>query len=376
MKITSCVPLAGQGAVARHGELVAVTEGSGPDPDPLLSTLTAVAAAAGDGHALVLGTARAALECPGQPAWACAGVTADGGVAVLVHGRAMATVRVEGGREVKLTASDSVIPVSRTYTGVTVDVSLTVGDPVAPDPLCRLDDGVVPGGGLAVTMTAGAAGPAEIVPEAMPSTGAPVALPATGVPEALPTVLSMDSIPGPRPPAVTAPAAVRDDQGPPSESADRGTEPVMVDGVLCIREHFNDPGALRCRQCGMSMDQLPRTFQRRERPPLGVLLVDDGSRFTLDGDYVIGREPLLDGDVIAGRARPLRISDPDGSVSRLHMRISLVGWQVEISDLGSVNGSVLHSADGEHGLIPFEPTVIEPGVRIGVGRRSLQYLSY
>jgi hypothetical protein len=358
MKITSCVPLAGQGAVARYGDLVAVTEGGGPDPDPLLSTVTAVAAAAGDGHALVLSTVRAALECRGQPAWACAGVTADGGVAVLVHGRAVATVRVEGGREVKLAASDSVIPVSRTFAGATVDVSLTVGDPAAPDPLFRLDDGVVPSGGLAVTVTAGAARPAEIVPEA------------------LPTALAMDAVPGPRPQTVTAPAAVPDDQGPLPESADRGTELVMVDGVLCIREHFNDPGALRCRECGMSMDQLPRTFQRRERPPLGVLVVDDGSRFTLDGDYIVGREPLLDGDVIAGRARPLQVVDPDGSVSRLHMRISLVGWQVEISDLGSVNGSVLHSADGEHGLVPFEPTVIEPGVRIGIGRRSLQYLSY
>jgi pSer/pThr/pTyr-binding forkhead associated (FHA) protein len=79
---------------------------------------------------------------------------------------------------------------------------------------------------------------------------------------------------------------------------------------------------------------------------------------------------------MAGRARPLRICDPDGSVSRLHLRISLVGWQVEITDLGSLNGSVLHSADGERALVPFEPTVIEPGARIGVGHRSLQYLSY
>ena len=341
MKITSCVPLAGQGVVARYDDLVAVTDSN--EDDALLSALAAVAAAAGDGHALVLSTVRAALECPGQPAWACAGVTADGGVAVLVHGRAVATVRVEGGQEVKLTASDSVIPVSRIFTGVTVDVSLAASDPVAPDPLCRLDGGVVPSGGLAVTVSAAAAGPSAIVPEALPTVNAP---------QALPTIISGDAM------------------------DDGGTEPVMVDGVLCIQEHLNDPGALYCRQCGMSMDQLPRTFQRRERPPLGVLMLDDGSGFTLDADYVIGREPLLDGDVMAGRARPLRICDPDGSVSRLHLRISLVGWQVEITDLGSVNGSVLHSADGERALVPFEPTVIEPGVRIGIGHRSVQYLSY
>ncbi len=104
--------------------------------------------------------------------------------------------------------------------------------------------------------------------------------------------------------------------------------------------------------------------------------MDDGTRITLDGDYVIGREPALDGDVLAGRARPLRINDPNGTVSRLHLKISLVGWQVEVSDLGSANGSVLHTPDGEHTLTPFAPATIETGARIGIGHRSIQYLAY
>jgi len=351
MKIAGCVPLAGQGVVARYGDLVAVTDGHGSDPDPLLSALTEVAAAAGDGRALVLSAVRAALGCPGQPAWACAGVTADGGVAVLVHGRAVAAVRVEDGHEVTLSASDSVIPVSRTFAGTTVTVNLAIGDPAAPDPRFRLDGGVVQGGGLAVTVAADVAGPSMIVPDAAPL---------TDVSEALLTAMSRVA-----PPTVGVAASTGEDD----------PDPVLVEGVLCTREHFNDPGARYCRQCGIGMGELPRTFKRRQRPPLGVLVLDDGSGFTLDGDYVIGREPVLDGDVMAGRARPLRVCDPDGSVSRLHLRISLVGWQVEVSDLGSANGSVLHSADGERTLAPFEPTVIEPGARIGIGHRSMQYLS-
>jgi hypothetical protein len=372
MKIARCVPLAGQGVVARYGDLVAVTDGGGTGPDPLIGALTAVAAAAGDGRALVLAAVRAALKCPGAPAWACAGVTAEGGVAVLVHGRAVATVRVQGGQDVTLTAGDSVIPVSRTFTGMTVAVSLAAGDPVAPDPRFWLDGGVMPGGGLAVTMSADVAGPTMIVPDAAPS---------AGLPEATPTVTStgtMDAVPGWHPPTVPGPAPEPDDWVPAPESADSargdGPEPALVDGVLCLQEHFNDPDAQCCRQCGIGMGQLPRTLRRRQRPPLGVLVLDDGTQFPLDRDYVIGREPLLDGDVMAGRARPLRVCDPEGSVSRLHLRISLVGWQVEISDLGSANGSVLHSADGEHALAPFEPTVIEPGARIGLGRRSIRYL--
>jgi pSer/pThr/pTyr-binding forkhead associated (FHA) protein len=107
-----------------------------------------------------------------------------------------------------------------------------------------------------------------------------------------------------------------------------------------------------------------------------VLILDDGKRFTLDADYVLGREPTFDSDVIDGRARPLRINDPNGTVSRLHLRISLIGWQVEVSDLGSANGSVLQSSGAERALAPFEPTMIEPGARIGIGHRSMQYLAY
>jgi hypothetical protein len=63
-------------------------------------------------------------------------------------------------------------------------------------------------------------------------------------------------------------------------------------------------------------------------------------------------------------------------VSRLHLRISLVGWQVEVRDLGSANGTLLYLPGGERRLAPYDSTVIEPGTRIGIGHRSVQYLSY
>jgi hypothetical protein len=386
--------------IARYGALVAVTDGRGPVPDPLLSALAEVAAAEGDGSDLVRMAARAALGCPGQPAWACAGVTADGGVAVLVHGHAVASVSVAGGPGFTLSASDSVIPVSRTYTGSTVTLGLAIGELAAPDPRCWLGGGVVPGGGLAVIVSAGLEAPARLLADV------PAADP--GWPESQPTVVSSgtaESRPpgqapateaaredagddawftshpssGPagwHPPTVTAPSAGLPFTEAPEASEEDPLPPVLVEGVLCGRQHFNDPSARTCRQCGSTLDQPPRTFQRRARPPLGVLVLDDGTRVTLDGDYVFGREPALDGDVMAGRARPLRISDPEGTVSRLHLRISLSGWQVEASDLGSVNGSVLQSSGGERALAPFEPAVVEPGAWIGIGHRSMQYLAY
>ncbi len=401
MKITGCIPLAGQGVIARCGALVAVTDGRGPDPDPLLSALAEAAASGGDGGDLVLRAARAALGRHGQPAWACAGVTADGGVAVLVHGRAVATVRVDEGAEITLTASDSVIPVSRKFAGTAVTLSLAVGDPSAPDPQFWLGDGVVRGGGLAVTATADqgdlemrtpASAPATIMPEGQVRPGVrPAVLGAgpAGAAESLPnsgaTVNSEDWFAGQQaaapagwhPPTLDTPGAGGPEAGPPAGESPGDAPPAgLVDGVLCGRGHFNDPSARACRQCGTGLDQPPRSLQRRPRPPLGALVLDDGTRVTLDRDYVLGREPGFDSDVIDGRARPLRINDPNGTVSRLHLRISLIGWQVEVSDLGSANGSLLQSSGAERPLAPFEPTIIEPGARIGIGHRSMQYVAY
>jgi pSer/pThr/pTyr-binding forkhead associated (FHA) protein len=117
-------------------------------------------------------------------------------------------------------------------------------------------------------------------------------------------------------------------------------------------------------------------MRHQPRPPLGLLLVDDGRGFTLDRDYVIGREPVLDIDVAAGRAAPLRITDPKGTVSRLHLRVSLIGWQVEVCDLGSSNGSVLYRQGGPRTLAPLDAAVLDPGGRVGVGRRTVQFLPY
>jgi hypothetical protein len=411
MRITSCVPLAGEGVIARYGALLAVTDGYGPGPNPMLGALAEAAEAAGDGSDLVLRAARAALGAWPQSAWACAGVMADGGVAVLVHGCAVVTVRVEGAPEVTLTASESMLPVSRTFAGPAVVLGLALADHAhqakpQPDPRFWLGEGVMPGGGLLVTMAVGQAarpalppGPAAVRPAAPAQWPAPV-LPAPVWPapaepaEMVQTALDLEAADVAEagrhraagedpfdwhPPTMDTPVAGLPVAGASAAGGldgESGSQFVLVEGVLCARHHFNDPAAWCCRQCGIGLDQPPREVVRGPRPPLGVLEVDDGTQFMLDGDYVLGREPTLDGDVLAGQARPMRINDPNGTVSRLHLKISLTGWRVEVSDLGSANGSVIKSPGEERTLTPFEPMIIEPGARIGIGHRSMQYLAY
>jgi hypothetical protein len=415
MSVTDCVPLAGRGLVARRGGLVVLSDGLDPGPDPLLAVLAAVADSGGDGAALVLAGTRAALERGGRPAWACAGVTFGGEVAVLAHGEAAALVSVEGGPETAVTASGSMIPVACTVTGAVVTVRLVIGAAAVPDPRLRLDAGIVLGGGVMLTVTQ------EKCPSPIPNgpyaTAVPTTRPAAGQ-AAENAVLHRpgpvtpfpdDPFANPIGPAARVPAGPDDESwfraqaqpsrpttrmptdgpgtdGPPEPPmADISTmrleqlgvvEPVVVDGAMCARMHFNAPDALFCRECRVSMREATKNIRRQPRPPLGVLLVDDGRGYLLDRDYVIGREPLLDDDVAAGRAAPLPIIDAEGSISRLHLRVSLVGWRVEARDLGSANGSVLYRAGGPRPLAPVDASWLDPGERVGIGRRTVQFLPY
>lgn len=431
MNVTGCIPLAGRGLVARRGGLVALTDGTDAGPDPLLAALAEVADANGDGTALVRAATRAAVDRGERPAWACAGMTSAGEVAVLVHGAAAALISVDGSPESEVTASGSMIPVNRVVTGAVVTVRLVIGAPEAPDRRLCLDAGTVLGGGVLFTVAQEASrSPYPDDPRASAVSFAPPAVeqaagdtvlrPAGQVPvgpvPARADVAPDAGLPGeaadrPRheptlqaraepgseswfrveaqPPGPTVRVTEPDDAGAggePKSPTDGisaielvpldAVEPVVVDGTMCQQMHFNAPDALSCRECGISMHEVSRNVLRQPRPPLGVLLVDNGRRYPLDRDYVIGREPALDADVAAGRATALRISDSEGSVSRLHLRVSLVGWQVEIRDLESANGSVLYCADGPRALAPAEIAVLDPGARVAVGRRTVQFLPY
>jgi hypothetical protein len=387
MNVIECVPLAGRGLVGRRGGLVVLSDGLDPGPDPLLAALDTVADSGGDGAALVRAGTRAALERGGRPGWAGAGVTFGGEVAVFAHGQAAALVSVDGGRETEVTAGGSVIPVARTVAGAVVTVRLLIDAAAAPDPRLRLDAGIIAGGGVALTVT-----------QEKSHTPLPNGPYATLAPTTSPSVEQAGIPAGPdaeswfraaRPSRPTMRVTQTDDAttyGPPAAPiADISTmrleqlgvvEPVVVDGALCPRMHFNPPDAMFCRECRVSMGELTRNIRRLPRPPLGVLVVDDGRGYLVDRDYVIGREPLLDGDVAAGRATPLPVTDAEGSVSRLHLRVSLVGWRVEVRDLGSANGSVLYCAGGPRSLVPADVAVLDPGARVGVGRRSVQFLPY
>jgi hypothetical protein len=164
---------------------------------------------------------------------------------------------------------------------------------------------------------------------------------------------------------------------PPGTSSYVSAGPI-IQGVYCKNGHFDDPEALFCAICGISMNQQTLVPRPGERPPLGVLLLDDGSVFQLDTDYVVGREPGLDSSVASGKARPLRISDDSGIVSRVHARVHLDGWRVLVTDLGSANGTrvILPGYPADQPLVPQVPLVLATGSQVDLGGRGFRYESH
>ena len=116
-----------------------------------------------------------------------------------------------------------------------------------------------------------------------------------------------------------------------------------------------------CRRCAAP---LPQDTVIVPRPVLGVLRLSVGDEITLDRDVVMGRSPRADFTGADGEERPhvVKLPSADGDISRTHLRVSLDGWHVLVTDLNSTNGTLvtLPGRDPEQ-LRPGEPTPIQPG---------------
>ncbi|NUW41753.1 FHA domain-containing protein [Nonomuraea rhodomycinica] len=155
------------------------------------------------------------------------------------------------------------------------------------------------------------------------------------------------------------------------EQPEHGDRP-LVYGVDCKNDHFNDPRSPYCAVCGIALVQRTLVPYKGPRPSLGVLVLDDGTTLPLESDYLLGRDPERAPEVAGGSARPAKVTSPDGSVSRRHLRVALDGWDVNLVDLGSVNGTQIQPPGDPnfYDIPPNEPVTIAPGttVRVGVSR--------
>ncbi|MEU6586791.1 FHA domain-containing protein [Nocardia sp. NPDC046763] len=151
---------------------------------------------------------------------------------------------------------------------------------------------------------------------------------------------------------------------------------VVVHGYDCARGHLNDPRASLCAACGIRMEPMACVLTEGIRPPLGVLLLDDGTSYVLDSDLVIGREPERSDQVRRG-AQAIRIPDTSGGMSRVHAEIRLVGWDVLVMDRGSANGTHIRPPGRPDWVraAPGQPTVLKPDSQLLLGGRVFTFNS-
>ncbi len=101
------------------------------------------------------------------------------------------------------------------------------------------------------------------------------------------------------------------------------------------------PGCRSARSAASGWISAPAILVDGRRPPLGLLVLDIGSTFVLDDNYLLGRNPEVDEAVIRSRLRPIRLDDDSGTLSRVHAEIRLEGWDVLLIDRGSANGTYI-----------------------------------
>ena len=95
-----------------------------------------------------------------------------------------------------------------------------------------------------------------------------------------------------------------------------------------------------------------------------MLRLSLGDVITLDRGVVMGRNPRADFAGADGEERPhvVKLPSADGDISRTHLRVTLDGWHVLVTDLNSTNGTLvtLPGRDPQQ-LRPGEPMPIQPG---------------
>lgn len=399
------VPGPGGGTLARIGPVVLLVGSADPEVvKPYLEHAEMVAANGGQGRQLVRGYALMLSTAVDQSPGFAALAPHTTGLAVFVDGDV--TVTVDGQ---EISGAESLAWVERLIPWPVEAVAVTLPGVEAPadGSSYRLDGGVVPAGSLAIGAPVAAA--AAMAPVVAVAAAPPPPPPPPPAPEPEPEpVPEPDPEPEPEPAPEPPVAPVAGRPLPPvpadehvnfqsvliSEVEDDELDdfeplPIVeneaqvheehaheqVRGVYCKNRHFNDPRVLFCGICGINMVQQTPVLVNGPRPPLGVIVLDDGSVFQLDTPYLLGRDPSGDERVTGGAFRPLPIIDQSNQVSRVHARLEMRGWDVVLVDNHSTNGTYVHVPKTPDWIRmpPGAEQVLTQGTRVRIGHRTLAF---
>jgi MFS family permease len=117
---------------------------------------------------------------------------------------------------------------------------------------------------------------------------------------------------------------------------------------------------------------MPQTTVQVQRN-LESIVLDDASRFVLDRDCVVGRDPHAC-DAVRRGLRPIQIDARSNGMSRAHLEIRSIGGRVYIIDRESRNGVAIRPAGKTKWtrITPWKPVVWLPGMSVRIGSRILR----
>lgn len=148
-------------------------------------------------------------------------------------------------------------------------------------------------------------------------------------------------------------------------------------GVNCQQGHFNHPRATSCARCGRPIP--PGTPQLSgRRPPIGVLLADDGSLWSLGQGCLIGSEPANAPEVQAGALQPIALrAGTNHTMAPVHAEIQVRDWDAYLVDRGPEGGTFMQAPSDQswRQLGRGEQRPLAGGSHISCGGRVLTFLS-
>ena len=142
------------------------------------------------------------------------------------------------------------------------------------------------------------------------------------------------------------------------------TDPTPIATKFCPKHHPNNPETERCTVCQVDLRAVSTVVDMTPHP-VARLLLEDGSAIDLVGTILIGRSP----DHEAGSDT---LTVTGRQVSRVHFVLDVSGWQLQIRDADSTNGTFV-VRQGERGRrrVPTDSSLaVQVGDTIQFGSRQ------
>lgn len=146
-------------------------------------------------------------------------------------------------------------------------------------------------------------------------------------------------------------------------------------GIRCPDGHLTNANDVVCRSCGLATTT-DAEIVMGDRPVLGQLTFDDGAMLSIDRPAAIGSDVPAGYEVDGEPATIVRLDDGLNGVSAIQVEVRTMGWDVEVHDMNSPNGTytVLRGErQTRTRLRAGQSVVLQDGMVVEVGGRSFTY---